>query len=249
LHLGTSVELEKSAEAVLARYADGEFAADAALAATGITPDVEGLGLENLGVELNEMGVPIFDGCTGQIGDLPVFVAGDVDRCRPILHEAVDEGFIAGRNVSSQQTESYCRRTPLLVVFTDPQMATAGLSYEKLKNSGRGFIIGQADFTEQSRAVLEQRNEGLLRIYVGSESARLLGAELVCPDAEHIAHLLALAIEHHLTVPDMLRMPFYHPTFEEGLRTALRDAAQKLGSKSGMQELSLCASCPEPPLC
>jgi hypothetical protein len=81
-------------------------------------------------------------------------------------------------------------------------------------------------------------------VYVGTESARLLGAELICPDAEHLARLRVLAAEQHLTMPDMLRMSFYHPIVEEALHAAL-----KLVSKSGSQESSLCSSCPELPLC
>ena len=71
---------------------------------------------------------------------------------------------------------------------------------------------------------------------------------MVCPDAEHLGHLLALAMQNHMTVFDLLQMPFYHPTAEEALRTALRDAAQQL-SPEIVPELSLCGSAPEPPLC
>ena len=71
-----------------------------------------------------------------------------------------------------------------------------------------------------------QRNRGLLRLYADKESGRLLGAEMCAPAPEHLAHLLALAIGQELTVLDMLRMPFYHPVNEEGLRTALRHAAR-----------------------
>lgn len=75
---------------------------------------------------------------------------------------------------------------------------------------------------------MEQRNRGVLRIYAGRESGRLLGAELCAPSGEHLAHLLALAIERRLTVHDMLRMPIYHPVVEEGLRSALREISSRL---------------------
>jgi dihydrolipoamide dehydrogenase len=66
----------------------------------------------------------------------------------------------------------------------------------------------------------------LLRLYADSQSGRLLGAEMCAPSGEHLAHLLALAIGQKLTVLDLLRMPFYHPVIEEGLRTALRAASR-----------------------
>ena len=78
-------------------------------------------------------------------------------------------------------------------------------------------------FEHQSRARAAQRNKGILRLYAEPGSGRLLGAEMCAPAAEHMTHLLALAIERSLTVRDMLRLPFYHPVLEEGLRTALRD--------------------------
>jgi dihydrolipoamide dehydrogenase len=72
------------------------------------------------------------------------------------------------------------------------------------------------------------RNRGLLRVYAEVRSGRFLGAEMIGPDAEHIAHLLAWALQSELTVERMLEMPFYHPVVEEGLRTALRAAKARL---------------------
>jgi dihydrolipoamide dehydrogenase len=67
------------------------------------------------------------------------------------------------------------------------------------------------------------RNHGHLRVYGDPATGRFLGAEMVGPDAEHIGHLLAWALQMGMTVQQMLSMPFYHPVIEEGLRTALRD--------------------------
>ncbi|HEV2220574.1 MAG TPA: dihydrolipoyl dehydrogenase, partial [Casimicrobiaceae bacterium] len=72
------------------------------------------------------------------------------------------------------------------------------------------------------------RNRGRMHLYADARSGALLGAELIGPDAEHLAHLLAWAIQLDLTVTDMLQLPFYHPVVEEGLRTALRDTFAKL---------------------
>jgi dihydrolipoamide dehydrogenase len=72
------------------------------------------------------------------------------------------------------------------------------------------------------------RNRGVLHVYADSTTGRLLGAELVGPDAEHLAHLIAWAHQLKLTVREVLALPFYHPVVEEGLRTALRDAQSQL---------------------
>ena len=82
-------------------------------------------------------------------------------------------------------------------------------------------------------------NHGLLRVYADKSSGRLLGAEMCAPQGEHLAHLLALAVQRKLTLRELLGMPFYHPVLEEGLRSALRDAAGKLGGEDA-SDLAYC---------
>lgn len=65
-------------------------------------------------------------------------------------------------------------------------------------------------------------NKGVLHVYGEKDTGRFLGAEMIGPRAEHIAHLLAWSLQSSLTVGQMLERPFYHPVIEEGLRTALR---------------------------
>jgi dihydrolipoamide dehydrogenase len=89
-------------------------------------------------------------------------------------------------------------------------------------------VTGEVSFANQGRARVMLRNQGLLHVYAESGTGRFLGAEMLGPDAEHIGHLLAWALQMNLTVAQMLEMPFYHPVVEEGLRTALRDAQAKL---------------------
>jgi dihydrolipoamide dehydrogenase len=215
----------------------------------GVAPNLEGLGLEKLGIELDKRGVPDFNPATSQVADLPVYIAGDSNGCRPILHEALDEGYIAGNNASPKEPSAYCRRTPLRMVFSDPQIAVVGRPYSNLEDANADVAIGEADFAEQSRAVVEGANHGLLRVYVERNTARLLGAEMAVPAAEHLGHILSLAIQNRMTVFEMLQMPFYHPTLEEGLRSALRDAARQLPAEERPSEMLLCESSAEPPLC
>jgi dihydrolipoamide dehydrogenase len=144
----------------------------------------------------------------------------------PFLHEAIDEGYIAAYN--AQQIEPACfeRRVPLEIVFTEPSIAVVGQSSGKLGE--HETIIGEVDFSKQARALMGEVNQGLLRVFVQRSSGLILGAEMCAPQGEHLAHLLALAIQCKLTVGELLRMPFYHPVLEEGLRTALLDADTKL---------------------
>jgi dihydrolipoamide dehydrogenase len=89
------------------------------------------------------------------------------------------------------------------------------------------MVIGEVSFEDQGRSRVMRKNRGALRVYAERSTGRLLGAEMAGPRAEHMAHLLAWTHQGGLTIEQMLAMPFYHPVIEEGLRTALRDAAAK----------------------
>jgi dihydrolipoamide dehydrogenase len=112
-----------------------------------------------------------------------------------------------------------------------------GLSYAELDQNK--IVIGEIDFSNQGRARMAEVNHGLLRVYAEKSSGQLLGAEMCAPQAEHLAHLLALAVQQKMTVRELLGMPFYHPVLEEGLSTALRDAASKLGG-TDVPDLASC---------
>ncbi len=85
-------------------------------------------------------------------------------------------------------------------------------------------------------------NSGILRVYGDKSDGRLLGAEIAAPGGEHMAHLLAWAIEKRATVFETLQMPFYHPVVEEGLQSALRDLSGKVAKKRPRFELAMCES-------
>ncbi|MCO5101983.1 MAG: dihydrolipoyl dehydrogenase [Burkholderiaceae bacterium] len=203
-----------------------EVQVDAVLAALGRRPVVDGLGLDALGVPLDEHGVPLVDPTTMRIGALQVFVAGDANAHAPLQHEAADEGHIAGLIASGAVARRFRRRVPMSIVFCDPEVAVVGRRFTQLDSGD--VLVGEYRFERQGRARIEQRARGVLRLYAARGIGLLLGAELCAPGGAHMAHLLALAMERTLTVHDMLRMPFYHPVLEEGLRSALRALASQL---------------------
>ncbi len=199
------------------------------LAATGRRANVDNLGLENTSLPLDPQGVPVFDRRTGQVGDSAVFIAGDAADDRPLLHEAADEGRIAGENAGRwPDVRLRPRRASLAVVFSAPQIAMVGASHADLVSSGIHFVVGEVSFADQGRSRVVGLNQGALQVYAENCSGRLLGAEMLGPAAEHLGHLLAWSVQRGDTVQHMLDSPFYHPVVEEGLRTALRDAQRKL---------------------
>jgi len=239
LHLGRNAAVAAAAGGIKVSAGANEVVVDAVLASLGRRPNIDGLGLDRLGVKLDKRGMPPFDPRTLQIGGLPVFFAGDANGYAPILHEAADEGHIAGLNAMQDDPVCFQRRTPMAIVFSDPGIAWIGQRYAELDQAAT--VTGEVRFEKQGRARAGQHNRGVLRVYVQRVSGRLLGAEMCAPSGEHFAHLLALAISQSLTVRDLLRMPVYHPVLEEGLRTALRDAARQLPD-GGESDLASCGA-------
>jgi len=203
---------------------------DYLLAATGRRPNVDGLDLVNANIGLDEKGAPLFDPHTLRCGDSHIFIAGDANNRLPLLHEAADEGRIAGDNAGAYpEVRTGLRRTPLAIVFTDPQIASVGLTISQVDERCRGcYAVGEVSFEDQGRSRVIGKNRGLLRVYGEHGSGLFMGAEMFGPAAEHIAHLLAWSAQRRLTVSEMLEMPFYHPVIEEGLRSALKDLNRNL---------------------
>jgi dihydrolipoamide dehydrogenase len=232
LQLQTEVrEVHRIGDEVEVRYANADTEVverfDYILMATGRRPNTRRLDLHNTSVVVDKRGVPVFDEGTLQLGSSAIFIAGDVNGDIPLLHEAADDGRIAGENAARfPDVKRPQRRARLSVVFTDPQIAHIGVHFKNLPKTG--VVIGAVDFKNQGRSRVILKNRGKLRVYADKADGRFLGAEMAGPSAEHIGHLLAWAVQQKMTIPQMLEMPFYHPVIEEGLRTALREAAAQL---------------------
>lgn len=233
-HWHADTQIERDGDDVLVRWTDGggeqEERFDYLLAATGRRANVDTLSLENAGLTLDERGVPIYDPLSMRAGDSHIFIAGDAVVDLPLLHEAADEGRLAGEN-AARFPEAYrrARRTGIGVVFSDPQIGMAGRSYKDLTDADVEFEIGEVSFEDQGRARVMAKNKGLLRVYGEANTGRVLGAEMVGPNAEHLTHLVAWSIESGLTAAEILERPFYHPVLEEGLRTSIRALNHALG--------------------
>jgi dihydrolipoyl dehydrogenase len=211
---------------------------DYILVSTGRMPNVQGIGLEKTSVKLDAKGVPGYDPVTAQTVNAdgnggkrnPIFIAGDAGNFIPLLHEAADEGRIAGKNAArvalGKPVKAGLRRAPIAVVFTDPQIGIVGGGFRSLQPGS--FATGQVNFEDQGRARILLRNKGLMNVYAETATGRFLGAEMLAPGGDHLAHLLAWALQNRMTIEQMLEMPYYHPVLEEGLRTALHDVNAKL---------------------
>jgi len=226
--LGQAAEIVAEGEALKVTAGAQSVVVDRVFASLGRRPNLERLGLDKLGVSLNAQGLPPINWQTMQVADLPIFMAGDVVVNRPILHEANDEGRIAGFNATHEMT-AFKRKTPLMITFTDPNIVTAGQTLEAL--TADDIVIGEMRMAPVGRARIMGSNKGIIRVYVDKTSGCLLGMVMIGVRGEHIAHLMAWAIQQEMTVAEILKMPFYHPVIEEALQAALNQAYQKLPTR------------------
>jgi dihydrolipoamide dehydrogenase len=199
-------------------------------ASMGRTPNLDKLGLGNIGLELDARGIPVFDPGTMRIGATRIYIAGDVTGERPLLHEAGDEGRIAGHNAISAEPTAFRRKTPLSITFCDPNIVVVGARFADLDPASTA--TGQIQMGPVGRAMIMAKNRGLIRVYADKGTGRLLGAEMACPKGENLGHLLAWCIQQEMTVGEILQMPFYHPVIEEALQAALYDLYGKVDAKN-----------------
>lgn len=243
-------EMVREGDKVHIRYLDKQgkqqqIQVDYVLAATGRRPNIDKLDIENTGMVLDARGVPTADPYTMQTSVPTIFIAGDASNQIPLLHEAADQGRIAGDNAGRfPDIRAGLRRSKIAAVFSDPQIAMVGETYkeitERLGKCGC-FETGVVSFENQGRSRVMLHNKGVLHVYGEQGTGRFLGAEMIGPNAEHLAHLLAWAHQNQMTISQMLDMPFYHPVIEEGVRTALRDLNAKL--HLGPEMIKHCLDC------
>lgn len=199
------------------------------LVATGRKSYLDTLLLNNIDHTYTDLKKLPVNSKTKQLGDYPIFITGDAHTNTPIQHEAAHEGRQAVHNcLNYPAIKSLKTLTPLAIVFSAPEMAIAGQSFKQLSDAKIEFVTGMVSYEKQGRALVLAKDSGAIEVYIDQSSRKLLGAELFVEAAEHMAHMLAWMISEDLTVDEILDKPFYHPTLEEGLRTALKHARRHL---------------------
>ena len=235
LWLGQAAQLDKVDGGIRVRSGENEVVVEKVLASLGRRPNFDHLALENTSLELDAKGVPVFSAASTRCGDSSIYIAGDVNMDRPLLHEAGHEGRVAGYNAVRGSAVEFRRKTALAITFCDPNIATVGAQLDDLDPSK--IAIAEMQFGPVGRALIIGKNRGVLRVYVNKADGLVLGAAMACVKGEHLAHLLAWSIQQGMTVFDMLKMPFYHPVIEEALQGALYSVLHELDVSEETVEL------------
>ena len=233
MHLGTRGEVTRDGTRFRLAIGDTTHRVDRVLAALGRKPNLDQLALGRAGVAWDESEPAPIDPHTLRLGRSTIFVAGDASPVRPLQHEAVDGGHIAAANALAvahgASPKKPPRRTPLSIVFSDPDVAQIGMRYADFDRDRMVIGTGGGDHNGRAKILGDQAN--LVRVYADRRDGRLLGASLVSTQGEHLAHLIASAIDCRLTADRLLDVPFYHPTIEEMLQSALKDVKKRIASR------------------
>ncbi|TCB49922.1 dihydrolipoyl dehydrogenase [Acinetobacter sp. ANC 4779] len=199
------------------------------LVATGRNSHLNSLNLENIDSKFTDLKKLPVDMHTKQLADYPIFIIGDAHTNSPIQHEAAHEGRTTVHNcLNFPKLKNIKTLTPLSIVFSQPEMAIVGQSFKQLTDSKIEFITGFVSYEKQGRAIVLGKNKGAIEVYIDKKTRKFLGSELFVESAEHMAHLLSWILSEALSLDQILEKPFYHPTLEEGLRTAFKHARRQL---------------------
>ena len=236
LHFETlPTEYKKTSNGVELKYQENNqqhlLNVDYVLLATGRKSLLNTLKLENIDAQYQDLKNLPVDPTTKQLSNHSIYIVGDAHTNAPIQHEAAHEGRIVVQScLEHKKPKNVKTLTPLGIIFSSPEMASVGKNVKQLLDKKIEFVTGFVDYSKQGRAIVNAKNQGAVEVYIDKTSRKILGAELFCYEAEHLAHLLAWMVNESPTVDDLLDKPFYHPTLEEGLRTALKHARRQLDS-------------------
>ncbi|MHC4078992.1 MAG: dihydrolipoyl dehydrogenase family protein [Planctomycetota bacterium] len=192
------------------------------VAATGRDADLRGLGLEAAGIQVE--GRRVVHGTDMRTTNDKVFVAGDASGSRLLLHVANWEGEVAGLGAARVEGEHRVeQRLHMTVVFTDPPLATIGMTEKQAREQGIDVITAHAFFPETGRAITMDVQHGVWKVVARKDTGEILGSQILGPRADDISHTIAAVMYYHGTAADLLKMPWYHPTVTEVLLSLARE--------------------------
>ncbi|MBS7706013.1 dihydrolipoyl dehydrogenase [Chelatococcus asaccharovorans] len=218
----TKVETGKSGAKVTVEPAAGGTAetleADIVLVAIGRTPYSEGLGLGELGVELDKRNRIVVDGhyATKVPG---IYAIGDVIAGPMLAHKAEDEGVAVAEVLAGKAGHVNYEVIPS-VVYTFPEVASVGRTEEELKEAGIAYNVGRFPFTANGRAKVNQTTDGFVKFLADAKTDRVLGCHIIGPEAGEMIHEVAVLMEFGGSSEDLARTCHAHPTRSEAVKEA-----------------------------
>ena len=213
-HLGAKVEEVKGSTVILTgKQGKSEVAADKLLVAVGRKVNVEGIGLENTGVEFSSKGIKIDDHCRTNVPN--IYAAGDVTGFSLLAHTAYREAEVVVNHMTGEKDVMRYDAIPG-VVYTNPELACVGLTEEEAVNRGIRFRKASLPLAYAGRFVAENEGKnGTIKVITGEKYGEILGVHIIGNPSSELIYGAAMAIEMQMRIKDIREIVFPHPTVSE----------------------------------
>jgi dihydrolipoamide dehydrogenase len=216
------ISVKSTAKQVTVTYADAEgehkLQVDKLLVATGRRPNSESLGAEAIGLAIDQRGfVKVDNECQTNLPG--IYAIGDLVRGPMLAHKASEEGVAVAERIAGQEPEVNYAVIPS-VVYTWPELASAGKTTEQLQAEGIGFKQGVFPFVGSGRAHASGDTDGIVKILADKKTDRILGVHILGPNASELISEAVVAMEFSASSEDLARIIHAHPTLTEAVHEA-----------------------------
>jgi dihydrolipoamide dehydrogenase len=200
-----------------------EFPGDKVLVAVGRRPVTKGIGLEQIGVELEPRSgrVVVDDGFQTQVPG--IYAIGDLIEGPMLAHKAQEEGVVLAERLAGGKATIRRDLVPS-VIYTSPEVAAVGLTEEQVRDRQRSYRVGKFPFKANGRAQALDDTEGFVKVLADEQTDRILGVHIIGPRASELIAEAVLAMEYSASAEDIARACHAHPTLSEALGEAARGA-------------------------
>lgn len=203
---------------------DVSFEGDYCLVSVGRKPYTANLGLENIGLELDQRGrIPVNAHLETPIAG--IYAIGDVVQGVMLAHKAEEEGVFVAETIAGQKPHINYNLIPG-VVYTWPEVASVGQTEEEIKTSGKAYKVGSFPFKALGRARAANETEGLIKVISDQQTDEILGVHMIGPRIADLISEMVVAMEYRASAEDISRMSHAHPTFAEAVKEACLDATE-----------------------
>ena len=200
--------------------------AETILQALGRKPNIDGLNLSAAGVSTNCGRVEVDQKMRTNIPH--IYAVGDVNGLHEIVHIAIEQGEVAAHNATQKESRQFDDRLKTSVTFTDPPVASVGLSEKECRSESIPYLAASYPFNDHGKSMCLGETHGHVKLLCAPDSGEIIGAHIVGPEAGEMIHQMITLMHYKGTVHDLIRIPHYHPTLSEILTYPAEELSKKL---------------------
>jgi len=196
------------------------------LQALGRKPNIGGLNLSAASVNVNQGKIEVDQEMRTNVPH--IFAVGDVNGLHEIVHIAIEQGEIAAHNATQEETRQFDERLKLSITFTDPPVASVGLSEKECQKLSILYLKATYPFDDHGKSLCMGETHGHVKLLCSPDSGEIIGAHVVGPEAGEMIHQMVTLMHFRGTVHDLVKLPHYHPTLSEIFTYPAEELAQML---------------------